>query len=184
MRCCMQRSVRWLNRMPVGTVPAIGRLLLRDFRRSHGRARALQRPPVVGSIEPEHALHHAQQPRCACRDLGDEDRSDQSAERWLVPLGAAPPDVGPCIQRRRHVLRELGWRKPGQGCAMPIPFPLHLCMLLTRGRCAGGPNISYVIWGCDGQGGSGWVSGPEGGACIATANITLEALLQSYFTSQ
>ena len=59
-------------------------------------------------------------------------------------------------------------------------------MLLARGRCSGGANISYVyvIRGCDGQGGSGWVSGPEGGACIATANMTLEALLQPYFDDE
>eukprot|EP00040_Diaphanoeca_grandis_P015097 m.76873 g.76873 ORF g.76873 m.76873 type:complete len:405 (-) comp24947_c0_seq1:283-1497(-) len=45
----------------------------------------------------------------------------------------------------------------------------------------GGPNISYVLWGADGQGASGWTQGPEGFAAIGTANVTLEKLLQSYF---
>jgi hypothetical protein len=45
----------------------------------------------------------------------------------------------------------------------------------------GGPSISYVLWGADGQGSSGWVGGPEGFAAIGTANVTLEKLLQSYF---
>jgi hypothetical protein len=45
----------------------------------------------------------------------------------------------------------------------------------------GGPNMSYVLWGADGQGSSGWKSGPEGFAAMGTANMTLEKLLQSYF---
>ena len=45
----------------------------------------------------------------------------------------------------------------------------------------GGPEIAYVLWGADGQGASGWKSGPEGFAAIGTANMTLEKLLQSYF---
>jgi hypothetical protein len=47
----------------------------------------------------------------------------------------------------------------------------------------GGPESAYIVWGADGQGSSGWTSGPEGFAAIATANITLEKLLQSYFPS-
>lgn len=47
----------------------------------------------------------------------------------------------------------------------------------------GGPAISYVLWGSDGQGASGWKNGPEGVASMGTANMTLEALLQSYFPS-
>jgi len=45
----------------------------------------------------------------------------------------------------------------------------------------GGPEISYVLWGADGQGTSGFKSGPEGFAAMGTANMTLEKLLQSYF---
>ena len=45
----------------------------------------------------------------------------------------------------------------------------------------GGPTGSYVLWGADGQGSSGFHAGPEGFAAIATSNQTLEALLQSYF---
>jgi len=45
----------------------------------------------------------------------------------------------------------------------------------------GGPALSYVLWGCDGQGASGWKDGPEGFACIGTADVPLEQLLQSYF---
>ena len=45
----------------------------------------------------------------------------------------------------------------------------------------GGPVGSYVAWGADGQGSTGWKDGPEGFAVIATANVTLEKLLQSYF---
>ena len=45
----------------------------------------------------------------------------------------------------------------------------------------GGPNVSYVLWGGDGQGTSGWKDGPTGFACIGTADMPLEQLLQSYF---
>ena len=45
----------------------------------------------------------------------------------------------------------------------------------------GGPTISYVLWGADGQGSSGFKTGPEGFAAIGTANMTLEKLLQAYF---
>ena len=45
----------------------------------------------------------------------------------------------------------------------------------------GGPAGSYVAWGADGQGSTRWTDGPEGFAVIATANVTLEKLLQSYF---
>ena len=45
----------------------------------------------------------------------------------------------------------------------------------------GGPEKSYVLWGCDGQGASGWKDGPEGFACIGTADMPLDQLLQSYF---
>ena len=41
---------------------------------------------------------------------------------------------------------------------------------------------SWVVWGADGQGASGWKAGPEGFAAIGTANVTLDALLQSYFS--
>ena len=45
----------------------------------------------------------------------------------------------------------------------------------------GAPNGSFVIWGADGQGGSGFHAGPEGFAAIGTSNLTLAQLLQSYF---
>jgi len=45
----------------------------------------------------------------------------------------------------------------------------------------GGPNKSYVLWGADGQGSSGWERGPTGFASIGTADVPLEQLLQSYF---
>lgn len=45
----------------------------------------------------------------------------------------------------------------------------------------GGPSTSYVIWGADGQGSSGFVAGPEGVAVVAVGNVTLDKLLQSYF---
>lgn len=48
------------------------------------------------------------------------------------------------------------------------------------------PNIkgmagSTIIWGADGQGSSGWTAGPEGVASIGVSNLTLAALVQSYF---
>ena len=45
----------------------------------------------------------------------------------------------------------------------------------------GGPAISYVLWGADGQGSSGFQAGPEGFAAMGTANMTLQKLLQAYF---
>ena len=46
----------------------------------------------------------------------------------------------------------------------------------------GGPRGAFILWGCNGQGASGWKSGPEGFSCMATtSNVTLEKLLQSYF---
>ena len=46
----------------------------------------------------------------------------------------------------------------------------------------GGPRGAFVLWGCNGQGSSGWTKGPEGFSCMATtSNLTLEKLLQSYF---
>ena len=45
----------------------------------------------------------------------------------------------------------------------------------------GGPNRSFVLWGCSGQGHSHWKDGPENFACMGTANMTLERLLKSYF---
>ena len=45
----------------------------------------------------------------------------------------------------------------------------------------GGPSGSYVLWGADGQGSSGFKDGPEGFAAIGVSNMTLEKLLQSYF---
>jgi len=38
-----------------------------------------------------------------------------------------------------------------------------------------------IIWGADGQGGSGWTAGPEGVASIGVSNLTLAQLVQSYF---
>ena len=43
----------------------------------------------------------------------------------------------------------------------------------------GGPSESFVLWGCDSQG--HYQAGPEGFACMGTANVTLQALLESYF---
>jgi hypothetical protein len=45
----------------------------------------------------------------------------------------------------------------------------------------GGPSGSFIVWGADGQGGSGFTAGPEGVAAIATSNMPLDKLLQSYF---
>lgn len=45
----------------------------------------------------------------------------------------------------------------------------------------GGPTVSYVLWGADGQGASGFKAGPEGFAAMGVANMTLERLLQAYF---
>lgn len=43
----------------------------------------------------------------------------------------------------------------------------------------GGPNRAFVVWGCDGQGSSGWKKGPEGFACSGETaeGVTLEKLL-------
>jgi hypothetical protein len=51
---------------------------------------------------------------------------------------------------------------------------------------AGGPTESWVLWGCDSQGQFADPKrcpdcGPEGYACIGTASVTLQALLDSYF---
>jgi len=45
----------------------------------------------------------------------------------------------------------------------------------------GGPESSFVVWGADGQGASGFKAGPEGFAAIGTSALPLEKLLQSYF---
>jgi hypothetical protein len=56
-------------------------------------------------------------------------------------------------------------------CADPAASPAN-----------GGPKGAFVLWGCNGQGASGWTAGPEGFSCMATtSNITLAQLLQSYF---
>ena len=49
----------------------------------------------------------------------------------------------------------------------------------------GGPQGAFVLFGCNGQGASGWTAGPEGFSCMATtSNVTLEKLFQSYFPAQ
>lgn len=42
-------------------------------------------------------------------------------------------------------------------------------------------DASYIVWGADGQGSSGWTQGPEGFPAVGKANVTLDVLLQSYF---
>ena len=183
-----QPGERRLRRLPIRSIPAQRWLLLYHLGWWADKVAALTRPRGKYSKQafPLSVFHLSDAGRCCRQHWESPPASLAHASPFVQP---SPGDIVTADWLMSSAADNL--RKGHANLSFPFRTKWDHDSSDSDFCCAdaspakGGPPGAFVLFGCNGQGASGWTAGPEGFSCMATtSNVTLEKLFQSYFPAQ